>query len=371
MAQRRWWGRSGQKRSAVGLVLAATGFTAGLCGLVVAGAQEPAPPPAELVRVVTVELEPFVSREGDRPSGFYWEIWEDVAVEMGVALDVAWASNIDEMLDAVRQGRADVAVAPLAPTAAREATMDFSSAVITSGPQLGVHERTMGSASLIRALIGSRVLRLLVLAVIGLLILGHLIWFVERHDDDNDFHPTYLRGVWDGIWWAAATVTTVGYGDKAPTSGRGRLIAMFAMLLSLFLVGAFVSEVTRDFAAQQDQQGINSVESLDGRTVAVVDGSTFADYLAGQGVRTEPFDSQADVFDAVAAGTHDVMVASPFALASLGPEHGVEPAGTVLYEEFEAYGLTQGSPWREPINGALADLQSTGSVQATIDRWLD
>jgi len=315
--------------------------------------------------VVTTEVEPFVTREGDRPSGFYWEIWEDVAAEMGVDVDVVWAASFPDMVALLEQGEADVAVAPLAPTSEREAFIDFSSAVVSSGPQLGIHDRLRSPASLFGALFGSRVLRILVLAIAGLVVLGHIIWLIERHDDDNDFHRTYPRGVFDGIWWAVTTVTTVGYGDKAPTSIRGRLVAMMAMFASLFLVGAFVSEISRDIATQASTQA-----TLDDRVVAVVSDTTFADYMTAQGADTIGFATQADAFDAVERGDADIVLASPFAIAELGPEHGVSASGTVLYEEFETFGLQQGSPWREPINGALADLQASGSVQATIDRWL-
>ena len=34
----------------------------------------------------------------------------------------------------------------------------------------------------------------------------------------------------DGVWWAATTVTTVGYGDLVPTSTTGRLIAALVMI---------------------------------------------------------------------------------------------------------------------------------------------
>ena len=53
-----------------------------------------------------------------------------------------------------------------------------------------------------------------VLVVAGLTMIG----VERRHDDAN------IRTVADGLWWAATTVTTVGYGDRYPVTGLGRLI---------------------------------------------------------------------------------------------------------------------------------------------------
>ena len=36
-----------------------------------------------------------------------------------------------------------------------------------------------------------------------------------------------------GLWWAAQTVTTVGYGDNVPTNLAGRLVAVLVMLLGV------------------------------------------------------------------------------------------------------------------------------------------
>lgn len=41
----------------------------------------------------------------------------------------------------------------------------------------------------------------------------------------------------DALWWAAVTVTTVGYGDLYPVTGMGRLLAVPLMLVGVALVG--------------------------------------------------------------------------------------------------------------------------------------
>lgn len=41
----------------------------------------------------------------------------------------------------------------------------------------------------------------------------------------------------DALWWAVATVTTVGYGDYAPTTGTGRCTAVGLMVAGIALLG--------------------------------------------------------------------------------------------------------------------------------------
>jgi voltage-gated potassium channel len=41
----------------------------------------------------------------------------------------------------------------------------------------------------------------------------------------------------DAAWWAFTTVTTVGYGDRYPITGQGRLIAGGLMLAGIALLG--------------------------------------------------------------------------------------------------------------------------------------
>ncbi len=330
--------------------------------------------PSDELTVVMTELEPFVIDDDGEADGFYAEVWSEVAGELRVDYDIIWVDSFGELLEAVADGRADVAVAPLAPTAEREAEFDFTSAVITSGPQLGYSERLASRTTLFRALVDTRVLQVLLYAMLGVVLIGHVIWLVERNEDedgpDDHFQSGYLAGVWDGIWWTMVTATTVGYGDRTPKSPVGRGIALVVMLLSLVLVGAFVSQITTVLTESSATAPFTDLDDLDGRPVGVVEGTSFEAFLQGAGVDTVGFDSQVAVFEAAASEQIDAVVANPFAMSEVGADYGVVGVGDVVYQEFETFGLAQDSPWREPINMVLADLQASGEVEEIVNRHL-
>ena len=54
-----------------------------------------------------------------------------------------------------------------------------------------------------------------------------------------------IESFFDALWWATATITTVGYGDIYPTTGAGRVIAAFTMIVGI----ATLSVVTARIAA--------------------------------------------------------------------------------------------------------------------------
>ena len=51
----------------------------------------------------------------------------------------------------------------------------------------------------------------------------------------------------DGLWWAVTTVTTVGYGDRYPTTTEGRFLAVLLMITGISLVGVITASVAAWF----------------------------------------------------------------------------------------------------------------------------
>ena len=85
--------------------------------------------------------------------------------------------------------------------------------------------------------------------VLILLLVGTLAWLMERKRNPEHFNPNPIKGIAGGIWWAAVTMTTVGYGDLTPKTMGGRLIALLWMFASMLLVSSVIATVASTHSA--------------------------------------------------------------------------------------------------------------------------
>lgn len=69
-------------------------------------------------------------------------------------------------------------------------------------------------------------------------------------DAEQDADGANITTFGDALWWAATTVTTVGYGDRFPVTTEGRFIAVALMVVGIGLVGAVTASVAAWMVAQ-------------------------------------------------------------------------------------------------------------------------
>lgn len=73
---------------------------------------------------------------------------------------------------------------------------------------------------------------------------GALLSILEPESVENGF--------WGGLWWAVVTVTTVGYGDIAPHTVGGRLLAVVLMLCGLGLISTLAASISSVFIGSSE-----------------------------------------------------------------------------------------------------------------------
>ncbi|MEV0482359.1 potassium channel family protein [Streptomyces sp. NPDC050508] len=106
-------------------------------------------------------------------------------------------------------------------------------------PRLALHARVIVYAGLSTVLLGFA---------------GALSVYHEEHAAPG----ATIRTFGDAVWWTCATFATVGYGDVAPVTALGRLIAVGMMAIGLALLGAvtgtFASWLLQVFTREDDER---------------------------------------------------------------------------------------------------------------------
>ncbi|WP_019886011.1 potassium channel family protein [Streptomyces purpureus] len=83
-------------------------------------------------------------------------------------------------------------------------------------------------------------------AVVGLMMFGSLaVLHVERGAPGGN-----IKTLGDAVWWSFTTMTTVGYGDHAPTTGLGRVLAVGLMLSGIALLGVVTANIAAWFISR-------------------------------------------------------------------------------------------------------------------------
>ena len=71
-----------------------------------------------------------------------------------------------------------------------------------------------------------------------------------------------IRHFGDALWWATATVTTVGNGDVMPVTPEGRFIAVVLMLTGIAVIGVFTATVASFLFEEQQAQNPETLQIL-------------------------------------------------------------------------------------------------------------
>jgi voltage-gated potassium channel len=88
------------------------------------------------------------------------------------------------------------------------------------------------------------------LSVLVIFLMVLFLAAVAEYFLEHDVQPTGFGSVPAALWWAIATLTTVGYGDVVPVTVLGRLVASFVMICGLGVFGLWTGILATGFAAE-------------------------------------------------------------------------------------------------------------------------
>ncbi|WP_343486217.1 transporter substrate-binding domain-containing protein [Allomuricauda sp. d1] len=231
------------------------------------------------LRVGYTRAAPFIIQEGEILEGINIWLWQRVAEDLNLQYELV-PMQFSGMLDSLKAGKIDVSINPLTITSARSKEMEFTHSFYASHSTIVVAKQS--SFQKIKQFVTSffqvNFLRGFLVLFIILLFFGILAWMFERRKNPEHFRPGF-KGLWDGLWWSVVTLTTVGYGDKAPKTRMGKIAALGLMFSGLLFVSGLTASIASSLTVNQLNSEAADFGDFKERRVGTIRSSESDDFL--------------------------------------------------------------------------------------------
>lgn len=343
-----------------------------------AAAQIPASFRERPLRVVIRVLPPFVMKGDDGTySGFSIDLWNELARRLKLQTEYHRGGTVDDLINDVATGKADVAISAITITAQRDVLIDFSQPMFEGGLQIAVRDVRRGGhptelTAIWDVITSPNMLHLLLLMFISAIVIAHITWLVERRHEEGGVveHKRYIPGIYKAFWWSMGTVGSQV--DEMPRTWLGRIIALFWMFCAIIFVAYFTAAATSNLTVSTLKGNIQGPADLPGKRVAATTGSTGEAYLKQHHVNVVSVRSIGLAMKMLDEGDVEAVVADAPVLEYLGATDSrdqIQLVGGIFQKEFYGIVVANGSPLRLPINMALLEMQEDGSYNTLLESW--
>ena len=322
---------------------------------------------------------PFVIKNDDQLSGISLNIWRRVAEDNNLSYELVEQSSPKAGIEAVDDGEIDVLVGPISITSRRLAIpgIDFTQPYYLGKSGVLLPMRPPSILSRVQVFFGWAVISSVLVLISVLLVVGSLIWLAERNRNSEQFPRQWLPGISSGMWFALVTLTTVGYGDKAPITRTGRGITGAWMVISLIAVSSLTASLASAFTlflSGATESGISAPAQLNGRRVAVVEGTSGMELAQRGDMRIVSATNLRSAVQLLVNQQADALIFDRPAIRyhlKNNPDLALRLAPFTLSEETYGFVIKPDSPLRTPMDVSILKLQRQGKVAAIANRLLD
>lgn len=316
---------------------------------------------------------PFVIKTADNDvEGLSIELWESIAKSSNLTYNYELHSDFIGMLKRLEYQDIDLIINPMDVNDFRIDKFDMTQPYFISS--IGVAIPYMNRSPLavfISNIFSLAFLEIILLLIFVIFVFGFFLWLVERRHNKFQFRPGIL-GLFDGLWWSAVTMTTVGYGDKSPKSNLGKGIAIVWMFTAVIIISSFTASIASTLTITGLQTDIKNAEDIRlVKNISVVGATNGESYLVQENIPIhKTYASPIHALRELAKKENDVLLFDhtilQYYINRLSLNEKVKLLPFTLQENYQSFMLPKNHPDFDLINvGLVKEIQkeSWGELQ--------
>ncbi|TNE30910.1 MAG: transporter substrate-binding domain-containing protein [Bacteroidetes bacterium] len=230
-----------------------------------------------VIKIAVKHAPPFVFVDETGVHGPIVDFWEHIDRSLGWSSEYIVYSDIPSILKAVESGEVMMSVNPVTVTSDRLDRVDFTQPFYITDTAV-MRAKSSPYLNFLSSLFSWKFLSAMLGLGVIILIFGFIVWLIE-HRKNHEFRKGY-KGIGDGFWWSAVTMTTVGYGDKAPKTPMGRTVAFVWMVAGVVGISSLTAGIASSLTTQNLKDQIHSVRDLRSFKIATIEGTSSDHYLS-------------------------------------------------------------------------------------------
>jgi len=327
----------------------------------------------EQLQVGVFEQAPYMFKDNKGNwDGMSIRLWRNVADDLNYSFDF---QEIDPETanNSLKDKQVDILLLSEL-TTKEDSLVDFSHIYYTANMGAATSP-AMDLGAIIKSFFSKRFWIIVLVLSVLLLIVGTIMYFVERRSNDENFggERSIIKGIGSGFWWAGVTMTTIGYGDKAPVTFWGRVIALFWMLIAMAVTAVLTASLVSAVMGSSSSKKMAIPTDLKDMKVLALQESKASTYLEEERVSFQKVSDLKDGLQLVNSRKADVILhnipqlnyyINSDAVLSLR----VQPI--LLNPRLYAMGIRNKSKLREDLNRSILKVIQTSQWQRELDRFI-
>lgn len=301
------------------------------------------------------ETPPFVEKRAQGFSGLSITSWKMVNEHLQASYEFKEYPNLGSLLEGIENGEVDLSVNPITVTDNRMKRMDFSQPYFISHTSV-VQRNESKFLKHISNFFSWDFFSVVALLLFVILIFGILVWVFERKSNKEEFGGN-AKGIMQGFWWSAVTMTTVGYGDKSPRTTGGRVVGLIWMFMGVIIISSFTAGIASSLTVKSINDEITNVQDLERFDVTTVNSSSSQELLELYDIQSNLVHSGTEGLEAVLSKKSELFVYDEpilkYEIEKLDLSGDLEIIGQSLKKDYYSYAFPKNSELLKKIDPIL------------------